>query len=128
MLTLRAMVHLVAAMALVTLVPFRLWRGTLDGLAADGTALAGDGDRAARQYAAHVARAVSRLPMPVKCLPQAIALSRMLTRAGLAHGVVFAARPAGHARPGSALHAWVEREGVIIIGDLPGPWIRIPHR
>lgn len=47
----------------------------------------------------------------------------MLRRDGIAHAMVFAARPAKSRRSEDTLHAWVEVEGARIIGDLPGEWI-----
>ena len=109
---------------LVALVPLRVWRGTVGGLP-ECTA---EGDpRLALQLAAHIERAAWRMPLAIKCLPQAIALSWQLRRLGLCHRVVFAVRPPAQRDSGDALHAWVECGGEIILGDLPGPWITV-HR
>ena len=52
-----------------------------------------------------------------------MALSWMLRRRRINHALVFAVRPS-HLRDSSDdLHAWVEVDGVKIIGDLPGPWL-----
>ena len=107
------------ARGLVTLVPLRLWRGQL-GLAGDASAPLLD--RAVR-LARHVERAAARLPFPSKCLPQAMALSWMLRRRGIAHTLIFAVRPPEMRGAADALHAWVEVAGKRLIGDLPGPWI-----
>jgi hypothetical protein len=56
-------------------------------------------------------------------LSRAMALSWLLRRKQIAHAVVFAVRP-DHLRSGpDPLHAWVEIEGMKVIGDLPGPWL-----
>ncbi len=107
------------ARGLVALAPLRLWRGRL-GLA--GGAGAPFLDRAAR-LARHVERGVARLPFPSKCLPQAMALSWMLRRRGIAHALIFAVRPPALRRAADALHAWVEVAGIRLNGDLPGQWI-----
>lgn len=79
-------------------------------------------DAEAQRWAAHVNWAARRVPIPMKCLPQAMALSALLRRRDINHAVVFAVRPKDM-RPGSdSLHAWVESNGARIIGDLPGPW------
>jgi hypothetical protein len=78
-----------------------------------------EGQRLARQ----VERAAARLPFSTKCLPRAMALSWILRRKRIGHVLVFAVRPAGLRDGPDALHAWVEIEGVTVIGDLPGPWL-----
>lgn len=80
---------------------------------------------AARRLAAHVERGAGRLPFASKCLPQAIALSRMLRRRRIAHRLVIAARPADRRGGSDDLHAWVECGDAIVIGDLAGPWLRV---
>lgn len=60
-----------------------------------------------------------------KCLPRAIALSRMLRRRGIAHRLVIAARPAGARNGADDLHAWIEMGGTIVLGELPGNWIQV---
>lgn len=128
--TVRAAALLCLARALIALVPFRLWRQHLGGPGRTdpGAGLAADSapDPAElHRLAAHVARAAQRMPFTVKCLPQAMALSWQLRRRRLAHTVVFAARPPGARAGDDALHAWVESEARVILGDLPGPWIEI---
>lgn len=119
-----AMALLCAARLLVALIPFRIWRGAVGGR----QTCTGPADlRAVRQLAAHIARATWRMPLAIKCLPQAIALSWQLRRLGLCHQVVFAVRPAGRRDEADALHAWVECGGTIVLGALPGPWITV-HR
>lgn len=116
------MVLLGLARAVVALVPFRIWRQYLGW--AQSTAQAAD-PAAVHRLAAHVARAAQRLPFDVKCLPQAMALSWQMRRRKIAHTIVFAARPAGLRAGDHALHAWVERESKVILGELPGPWMEI---
>lgn len=54
-----------------------------------------------------------------------MALSWLLQRAGSGHTVVFAVRPPGHRDGTDDLHAWVEVSDRIVLGDLPGPWLRL---
>ncbi|HSG35513.1 MAG TPA: lasso peptide biosynthesis B2 protein [Sphingomonadaceae bacterium] len=112
------MVQLCLAQLLLALVPFAKWRGRLGhaGLA-DRDALA-----EARRLAKHVERGAKRLPFETSCLARAMALSRMLRAAGVAHEVVIAVRPPGLRDGWDTLHAWVELAGERVIGDLPGPW------
>jgi hypothetical protein len=65
------------------------------------------------------------LPFESKCLPRAMALSWILRRRRIAHGLVFAVRPPDLRGSKDDLHAWVEVDGATIIGDLPGPWVEI---
>lgn len=120
--TLRAMGLLCAARLLVAAVPFRLWRTWLGRSSGNG----GKGDvAAARRFAAQVNRAGSRLPFATKCLPRAMALSWLLRRARLPHRLVLAVRPPEQRGGGDDLHAWVEVSETIVLGDLPGPWLRL---
>ena len=120
-LTAQALVLLCLARLLVALVPLRRWRERLgQGAGAEQGDLA-----AARMLAAHVERAAWRLPFATKCLPRAMALSWLLRRRALAHTVVIAARPAAQRGDQDSLHAWVEIDGRIVLGELPGPWLRL---
>lgn len=118
--TMRAMALLTLARLLVELVPFRIWRNTLGP--SDGAIAAVDLPRANR-LSAHIARAASRLPFSVRCLPQAMALSWQLRSRRIPHRIVFAARPAAQRSQGDMLHAWIECGGETVIGELPGPWL-----
>lgn len=107
---------------MVALVPLRWWRGTVGpGGKADSHA----DPAAARRLAAHIERAAWRLPFTAKCLPQAIALSWQLRRRAIEHRLVLAVRPPAMRGSNDTLHAWVESDGTIVLGDLPGPWLQI---
>ncbi|MBS0477090.1 MAG: lasso peptide biosynthesis B2 protein [Proteobacteria bacterium] len=120
LLTLRAMALLVFARIVVALVPFRLWRGRIGG-----TAGSRPDPRRARRLAAQVERGAWRLPIATKCLPRAIALSLMLRRGAISHRLVLAARPAQARGREDDLHAWIECEDEVVLGNLPGPWLEI---
>lgn len=81
--------------------------------------------REAARLAAHVRRGAGRLPFESKCLPQALALSRMARRRAVPHSLVIAARPLGARSGMDDLHAWIEVGGRIVLGEIPGPWIRV---
>lgn len=113
------MAALLAARGVVALVPLERWRGHFGQ-----TGIAGPEALAeARRIAAHVRRGAGRLPFPTKCLPQALALSRMLRRRQIAHSLVIAVRPDSARTGHDDLHAWIEMDGAIVLGDLPGPWL-----
>lgn len=113
------MAALIAARGVIAMAPLERWRGRF-GLAGPVTpaALA-----EAWRLAAHVRRGAGRLPFTAKCLPQALALSRMLRRRGIAHRLIIAARPDAARTGADDLHAWIEVDGTIVLGDLPGPWL-----
>jgi hypothetical protein len=116
---------LCGACLLVKLAPFRWWRRTLggppeQGLKGNGLTLAN-----AASLAQLIDRAASRLPFNVRCLPRALVLSWLLRHRGVDHAVVFAVRPKHLRQAPDALHAWLEMNGVTLLGDLPGPWIEI---
>ncbi|MEO6225490.1 MAG: lasso peptide biosynthesis B2 protein [Sphingomicrobium sp.] len=114
------MVLLTGARLLVAYVPLRYWRGRLG--APKDLAPQSSGSRV-QSMVGQVERAAVRLPVTTQCLPRAMALSWLLRRRGVAHEVVLAARPTSFRGDGDRLHAWVERGGVKVLGDLPGPWI-----
>jgi hypothetical protein len=119
--TLEAIAGLIAARGVVAAVPLERWRGRF-GLAGpvDAAALT-----QARQLAAHVRRGAGRLPFLTKCLPQALALSQMLRRRQIAHNLIIAVRPDAARTGADDLHAWIELDGAIVLGDLPGPWLTV---
>ncbi|MFM5918265.1 MAG: lasso peptide biosynthesis B2 protein [Novosphingobium sp.] len=120
--TLRAMALLLWARALITFAPFRLWRRGLGQRMEGGSAV----DAAqVRRLAAQVERAALRLPLAAKCLPRAMALSWLLRWSNIPHRLVLAVRPPAQRGGADDLHAWVEVEGRIVLGDLPGPWLRL---
>ena len=120
--TAEAMACLFAARLAVAAVPFARWRDSL-GLPASGSPDSSERLEAGRRLAGQVERAAVRAPFSTKCLPRAAALSWMLRRRRIGHAVVFAVRPEELRDSPDPLHAWVEVEGVKIIGDLPGPWV-----
>jgi Transglutaminase-like superfamily len=116
--TLEAMVWLVLARLLIALVPLPRWQQHF-GLGGDDR----PGDAAAaRRCARHVDRAAGRLPLECKCLPRAMALSRILRRRKVSHRLTIAVRPLAERSGGDDLHAWVDVGGETVIGDLPGLW------
>lgn len=118
--TLEAILRLCLARLLIAMVPLGRWRRWLGGNSLETAELS-----AARRLASHVERAAMRLPFATKCLPRAMALSWMLRRRQIGHTIVFAARPPGQRGGEDGLHAWIECNGIVVIGDLPGPWLRV---
>jgi hypothetical protein len=113
------MAELTRARLTIALAPFKWWHQKL-GAAGKVAEI----DLAeAKRLAAHVDWGARLLPFPTKCLPRAMALSRMLRRKRLAHTMVFAVRPARMRGSDDDLHAWVEVSGNKVIGDLPGEWV-----
>ena len=129
--TSRAMAEILRAKWLITRSPIADWRHQI-GLSQsepidDGTM------QEAQIWANHVDRAARRLPIGAKCLPQSIALSRILNELKIAHRVVIAHQRetlASQENP-DKLHAWVEVGAAKVLGDLPGNWhviLRMPEK
>lgn len=123
--TARAMAWLCLAWVLVRIAPFRLWRKFLGGSAKETGAGGADRLQQAVRAARRVERAAMRLPFETKCLPRAMALSWILRGQRVPHGLVIAIRPPGQRSGDDTLHAWVETDGRIVLGELPGPWHEI---
>jgi hypothetical protein len=119
--TAAAAAQLCRAQLLVSWIPFNRWSHGLGYLPAGNPDPADASD--ASCLAADIEWAARRLPFPTKCLPRAIALSRMLRQKEIGHAVVIAVRPSQLRHSPDALHAWVEIHGQVILGYLPGPWI-----
>jgi hypothetical protein len=113
------MAELCRARLLIASAPFGSWRNSL-GLDSSAGEHAGD---QARHLAADVKWAATKLPFAAKCLPQAIALSRLLRKKRIGHALVFAVRPPAMRGSDDDLHARVEVGGETVLGALPGPWV-----
>lgn len=106
---------LIAARLLIRFIPMAHWRGTLgQPQSGDAAVQAGD-DKAAEVLAFAVIRAARFLPLPFLCLPRAMALQWMLRRRGI--GSILVMGTTGGRIDQLALHAWVERNGRILIGE-----------
>ncbi|MEP7316318.1 MAG: lasso peptide biosynthesis B2 protein [Sphingomicrobium sp.] len=119
--TARCLAHLCIARMVVATLPFRWWRETLGDTGIVGWSESVPLD--ARRTAAHVEWAAKLLPFETKCLPRAMALSWILRSGRVRHCVVFAVRPLRQRHSNDQLHAWVEVDGVTILGNLPGDWV-----
>lgn len=122
-LTGEALLELLTARLIIHFIPVRRWDPIFGRSGADSPQQIAF----ARRIARHVLRAAGRLPIESKCLPQAMAFSRMLRRRGIAHRLVIAARPAGLRSGTDDLHAWIEVGDAVIMGELPGAWAVIHH-
>lgn len=119
--TAEAMLLLVLARLALACLPLKRWSTSL-GLAGDRpTGPLGEAVRLAN----HVERAGLRLPLETKCLPRAMALSWMLKRRSLPHSLTIAARPRAARGGADDLHAWIEVDGRVVLGELPGPWLTV---
>lgn len=116
-----AIAELLLAQITIRTLPVRRWRARF-GLADDHLAQACD---AGATLPRHIERGANRLPFASRCLPRALALSRMLRRRRIGHRLVIAARPAGHGEEPRELHAWIEQGGEVLLGYQPGPWIPV---
>lgn len=118
---LEAVTLLIAARLLVARVPLARWRRSLGAHApivapTPGTWL--PGNLTARRLAWAVDRAASSLPGRTLCLPRAMALQWMLRRRGLGGTLVIGVHPQRRRGGLDDLHAWVARNGEILIGSI----------
>jgi hypothetical protein len=122
--TLRAVTALCGARLLIVFLPFRVWRSSLGHASSHIPERHGQLVAEGERLASHVEWAAHRLPFAAECLPQAMALSWLLRRRAIRHVLVFAVRPAGLRSAPDTLHAWIEIDGVTVLGELPGPWVQ----
>ncbi|HUQ14233.1 MAG TPA: lasso peptide biosynthesis B2 protein [Novosphingobium sp.] len=124
--TLEAAALLIVARGLVRWVPFGRWR---HGLGRPVTPETGDDtlrlarNLTARRLARAVERGAARLPGESKCLPRAIALHWLLVQRGLGATLVIGVTPGARRGGLDDLHAWVVREGEVLIGASAGPHV-----
>lgn len=116
-----AIALLIAARACVAFLRFATWRRWVGEASPCGNA-AEHGqppNPRSRACAQAVERATLRLPGSL-CLPQAMALQWMLRRRRLAATVVLGAAAGQDRGSLDTLHAWVEQDGTILLGDTGG--------
>jgi len=123
--TAEAMIFVAAARALVRFVPFARWRPMLGASRpysppAEPAATVESGlAEKVRYCSAAVRRASYRLPASL-CLPQAMAMRWMLARRGIKCAVIVGFLPSNQRGSAHDLHAWVEWNGKIVLGDSGG--------
>ena len=115
-----AMLLLLAARFLVRFVPLRFWRTSLRHSPRLGNNPVEVDWPTVRAVGRAVNRAAAHLPIAMVCLPRAIAAQWMLARRGLYPRLLIGVVPPQTAEPRQSerlLHAWVEVEGRIVVGD-----------
>ena len=124
-LLLEAALLLPSVHTLQSALPFRRWRSLLTLGPPHARLLPTDAPSPA-QIAAAIERARRGVPGVYKCLPQAYAGHLLLHRHGYASTVQVGV--ARDAQGRVEAHAWVEREGKILIGELPdlGRFVPLP--
>lgn len=116
-----AMLRLVVARLLVDWVALRNWRRFL-GRNGEHSQAAGSRIDHARRLARAVERGAARLPIFTKCLPRAMALHWMMRSRDIPGSLVIGVLTTGDHGGRHALHAWVESDGLILIGQLNEPF------
>lgn len=114
-----ACLRLLAAAAGLRLLPFARLMSTID--ARPGARVAPDVALVARVRWA-VERAARHLPLPLTCLPQALAAAWMLQARGFAPRMLYGVAPRVGQPEGFEAHAWVELDGTPVVGH------RVAHR
>ncbi len=124
----RAAAFLAVARFLVRFVPLRIWRsslGSIYGNSADGVspvqpeADSPSCDLVVLRHALMIGRCVERaaeiLPGHSRCLPKAVALQWILRRGKIVSRLVIAFKVEDRSSA-DAYHAWVERDGEMLVG------------
>lgn len=110
---------LLGALMLVKFVRLSAWRRTLGRLVPPEEAKRAEFEPADQARAAALAgwitRATERLPLATKCLARAVALQWRLRLSGIS-SLLMVAFHATDREGEHAFHAWVERDGQILIG------------
>lgn len=116
-----AMLQMMLAIMLVRFVPMRFWRRSLGALSHGGAITARKLDEAAlreaRRLSCHVVRGGGHFPFTVKCLPQAMVLQWQLRAHRIPGSLVIAALRDHQSRVQDPYHAWVELEGIMVLGN-----------
>lgn len=124
--TLEAIAWLTLARGLVRWVPFGRWRGALGRPVPpqDGDlSLHREDNLAARRLARAVERGAARMPGETKCLPRAMALHGLLSRRGLGSTLVIGVSRSARRGGLDDLHAWIVRNGEVLIGASAEPHV-----
>jgi hypothetical protein len=116
---------LLVAKALVALVPFEKWRGTLGRKRDDPDGAGGADPTLLKPLLVAHNRALERLPFEFKCLPSAMALQWMLRRRGIGSTLSIGALPKGGRGNIDDLHAWVSVNGTIRHGERPETYVTL---
>lgn len=106
---------LVLAKLLILVVPIKYWRQSLGSPNASPRAYRNF--TLATPISRAVNRAAQRLPFEIICLPRAMAVQWMLKRRKIPSVLVFGISPPTDSGDIHALHAWVEADGRIVIGE-----------
>lgn len=112
-----ATILLLAARLLIRFVPLRLWRSSLGRQRLTEPASVDIAWPSVRAVTRAINRAADRSPIAMVCLPRAMATQWMLARRGTTARFVVGIAPPEAAEAPRRLHAWVEVDGHIVLGD-----------
>jgi Transglutaminase-like superfamily len=112
-----ALILLLVARLLIRFVPLRLWRSSLGRRHSTEPATVGVAWPSVRSVTRAINRAADRSPIAMVCLPRAMATQWMLGRRGVTARFVVGVAPSAGAGSIHALHAWVEINGRVIVGN-----------
>ena len=123
LITLEAVLFLLAARMLIAGVRFGRWRRLLGRpVNPDGPAFGVPAQPMDRYLARATDRAADRLPLDLKCLPRAMALQWMLHRRERPGELVIAAIPPDRRTGSDDFHAWVEIGDTCLINQSYEPY------
>ena len=108
----------------LSILPFPTLRRLVDRFVGHSDAVAaGSSSEPVRRVAWAVLAVARRWPVRTTCLVEALAADAMLRRGGYAPELRFGVRPPGSGSKPLEAHAWLEHQGVVVLGDvenLPG--------
>ncbi|MFT3926106.1 MAG: lasso peptide biosynthesis B2 protein [Myxococcales bacterium] len=116
LLVVEAAAHLVAAKAMLKLLPFEHWRSQLAREPVQGSAVLPSAPRLS-ELAWAVNGVGARFPERLNCLPRALATRWMMQRRGWSSSLEIGV--ARDAQGNLEAHAWIEHEGQVVIGLVP---------
>jgi hypothetical protein len=99
------------------LIPFRTLRRMLDYYAAGGAAV-GSSNEPPLRVAWAVTSVARQWPRATTCLIEALAADAMLRRRAYDCEIRFGVRPPSGAASPLDAHAWVEQNGVVVLGEV----------
>ncbi|MBX6424740.1 MAG: lasso peptide biosynthesis B2 protein [Variibacter sp.] len=112
-----AVLLLVAAQAMVKIVPYRRWAPLLGPIRGEAEPDTAREDREEPQLVAWaVAQAARLLPWDAVCLPRAMAAKWMLARRNVASTLCVGIRRTAATEGGAELHAWLSVAGRALVG------------
>jgi hypothetical protein len=102
----------------LSLIPFQTLRRVLDYYAGSRGGAVGSSNEPTARVAWAVTSVARRWPRATTCLIEALAADAMLRRRACASEIRFGVRPPSGPASRLDAHAWVEQNGVVVLGEV----------